>query len=82
MAEDTRRFHGAKWAQFRFGVVGPLLSSPPAKGELQTRLKELSEKSWLPPRERERVKRLACVGPPGSRTAGAARRPSLSSSAG
>jgi len=56
MAEDTRRFHGAKWAQFRFGVVGPLLSSPPAKGELQTRLKELSEKSWLPPREREPVK--------------------------
>jgi transposase InsO family protein len=33
-----------------------LLSSPPAKGELQTRLKELSEKSWLPPREREPVK--------------------------
>jgi transposase InsO family protein len=56
MAEDTRRFHGAKWAQFRFGVVGPLLSSPPAKGALQTRLKELSEKSWLPPREREPVK--------------------------
>lgn len=49
MAEETRRFHGAKWAQFRFGVVGPLLASPPAKGELQQRLVELAQKKWLPP---------------------------------
>ena len=49
MSEDTRRFHGAKWAPFRFGVVGPLLSAPPAKGELQARLEELSQKRWLPP---------------------------------
>lgn len=49
MSEDKRRFHGAKWAPFRFGVVGPLLSSPPAKGELQDRLEELAAKKWLPP---------------------------------
>jgi len=49
MAEETRRFHGAKWAEFRFSVVGPLLSSPPEKGELQTRLEELAQKRWLPP---------------------------------
>jgi len=49
MAEETKRFHGAKWAQFRFGVVGPLLSCPPRKGELKARLKELAEKRWLPP---------------------------------
>lgn len=49
MSENTRRFHGAKWAPFRFGVVGPLLSSPPAKGELQTRLQELAGMKWLPP---------------------------------
>ena len=49
MAEETGRFHGAKWAQFRFGVVGPLLSSPPEKGELRQRLDELARKRWTPP---------------------------------
>lgn len=49
MAEETRRFHGARWAQFRFGVIGALLSSPPLKGELQQQLKELAGKKWVPP---------------------------------
>lgn len=35
-----------KWAQFRFSVVGPLLSSPPDPGSLADRIRELSVKKW------------------------------------
>jgi transposase InsO family protein len=56
MPVDTRQFHGAKWAKFRFGVVGELFSSPPAKGDLAKRLEELSQRRWLPPGERTQVK--------------------------
>jgi putative transposase len=51
VAEDTRRFHGARWARFRFGVVGPLLSAPPPQGQLRAALVELASKRWLPPGE-------------------------------
>jgi transposase InsO family protein len=37
------------WAEFRFGVVGGLLSSPPEAGKLQAALKELSARSWKHP---------------------------------
>lgn len=43
------------WAEFRFGVVGGLLSSPPAAGELQTGLKELSARSWQHPLSAEQT---------------------------
>lgn len=39
----------ARWARFRFSIIGPLLSSPPGKGELQARLSELSAKEWRHP---------------------------------
>ena len=29
---DTRQ---ARWARFRFSIIGPLLSAPPENGELQ-----------------------------------------------
>ncbi len=38
-----------KWAQFRFGVVAPLLVSPPKSGELRPALRRLSEKVWPHP---------------------------------
>ncbi len=38
-----------RWAQFRFGVVATLLSSPPSKGELQPRLQALVQHEWLHP---------------------------------
>jgi putative transposase len=38
-----------KWAQFRFSVVGALLSAPPKTGELAARLDELAEKQWCHP---------------------------------
>lgn len=37
------------WAEFRFGVVGGLLSSPPGVGDLQAALKGLAERSWRHP---------------------------------
>lgn len=49
MAEEKRCTQSPKWAEFRFGVIGPLLSSPPGKGELQARLAELASKTWRPP---------------------------------
>lgn len=37
------------WAQFRFSVIGSLLSNPPQSGELQQRLRQLAEKSYQHP---------------------------------
>jgi putative transposase len=39
----------ALWARFRFSVVGPLLSSPPARGTLQRAIRSLAEKTWSHP---------------------------------
>jgi len=39
----------ALWARFRFSVVGSLLSSPPARGELQAALQALAAKTWTHP---------------------------------
>lgn len=38
-----------KWARFRFGVVGELLSAPPKTGELRTELERLAAKTWRHP---------------------------------
>jgi putative transposase len=40
---------GALWARFRFSVVGSLLSSPPARGTLQSAIRSLAEKTWTHP---------------------------------
>ena len=37
------------WARFRFSVVGALLSSPPARGELKAAIDALAEKVWTHP---------------------------------
>jgi putative transposase len=39
----------ALWARFRFSVVGSLLSSPPARGTLQTAIRSLAAKTWSHP---------------------------------
>ena len=46
---QTKKSSSELWAEFRFGVVGGLLSSPPAAGELQVVLKELAARSWQHP---------------------------------
>jgi putative transposase len=40
--------HG-RWAEFRFGVVGGLLSAPPAHGELEAEIAALARKTWTHP---------------------------------
>jgi putative transposase len=39
----------ARWARFRFSIIGPLLSAPPEAGALQHALKELAQKQWRHP---------------------------------
>jgi putative transposase len=43
------------WARFRFSIVGPLLSSPPQRGELKPALRDLAEKTWRHPVTEEPV---------------------------
>jgi putative transposase len=38
-----------RWARLRFAIIGPLLAAPPAKGELQGMLRDLSSRSWQHP---------------------------------
>ena len=38
-----------RWAQFRYSVIGELLSSPPPKGELQQALKRLARRTYQHP---------------------------------
>jgi transposase InsO family protein len=50
MAQDPplTRSH-QQWAQFRFGVIGPLLAAPPPRGQLQAELDALAAKTWRHP---------------------------------
>lgn len=47
--ERVKKSSSELWAEFRFGVVGGLLSSPPGAGELQRALKALAARSWKHP---------------------------------
>ena len=49
MSESPKPPVHERWAHLRFSVVGPLLSAPPARGELQAALEELAARSWLHP---------------------------------
>jgi transposase InsO family protein len=49
MTKTSEFFTAASWARFRFSVVGPLLSSPPARGELRAALQTLAAKTWVHP---------------------------------
>ena len=39
----------ARWARFRFSVIGRLLAAPPARGELAAELNRLSQQAWRHP---------------------------------
>lgn len=41
--------HQARWARFRFSIIGPLLSAPPGSGELKQVVQELTQKQWRHP---------------------------------
>jgi hypothetical protein len=49
MTQPPDRSTSASWARFRFSVVGSLLSSPPARGELKAALRALAAKTWTHP---------------------------------
>ena len=50
--------HRNRWARLRFSVIGPLLASPPAKGELQQAFQALAAKVWRHPITGADVRRL------------------------
>jgi putative transposase len=45
---SDKRIH-ARWAEFRFSVIGQLLASPPGKGELAAAIAALAERTWHHP---------------------------------
>ena len=45
----TEKQNTILWARFRFSVIGPLLSAPPARGELKAAIRLLAEKIWTHP---------------------------------
>ena len=49
MTKRLIRSTSLRWARFRFSVVGPLLSSPPARGELKGSIEALAAKTWTHP---------------------------------
>ena len=49
MSNDITDTAQARWARFRFSIVGPLLSAPPLKGDLKQALVELSKRQWKHP---------------------------------
>lgn len=49
MSREKEKMLCHRWAELRFSVVGGLLSSPPANGELKKTLKGLSDKTWNHP---------------------------------
>ena len=38
-----------RWALVRFSVVGPLLASPPARGDLSAEIEKLAQRRWMHP---------------------------------
>jgi transposase InsO family protein len=38
-----------RWAHFRFSVIGSLLAAPPPRGQLQTQIQALVDKTWRHP---------------------------------
>src|SRR5208283_4905846 len=44
-----------RWAELRFAIIGPLLASPPARGELVAALDALALRTWVHPATGEPV---------------------------
>ncbi|MEQ8762884.1 MAG: DDE-type integrase/transposase/recombinase [Planctomycetota bacterium] len=55
MSRDLERT-ARRWAELRFAIIGQLLADPPKRGELQRRLRELSQKFWTHPKSGELVR--------------------------
>lgn len=55
MVQDSA-YTARRWAELRFAVIGQLLADPPRRGDLQKRLRELSERFWQHPMSGELVR--------------------------
>jgi transposase InsO family protein len=55
MSDDEPQTTHERWAWLRFSIVGPLLASPPAAGELRSELERLARKPWRHPTRGEPV---------------------------
>lgn len=49
MANDETVSVHERWGRFRFAVIGPLLSAPPARGERKPEIERLATKTWTHP---------------------------------
>ncbi len=50
MTDQTTTSPHERWARFRFGVIGPLLSAPPIeRGELKREIERLASRTWTDP---------------------------------
>ena len=49
MRTDDQGSAHDRWARLRFSVIGHLLAAPPAHGELQQAIEDLSRKTWRHP---------------------------------
>ena len=50
MADEGVKSPHERWARFRFGVIGPLLSAPPTvRGELRREIERLASRTWTDP---------------------------------
>ena len=49
MGNESQRSTADLWGRFRFSVVGSLMSSPPARGELKAAIRSLAAKTWTHP---------------------------------
>lgn len=56
MSEDRDERSHDLWARLRFAIVGPLLAAPPGRGQLQSELQRLCDKSWHHPISGEPVR--------------------------
>lgn len=56
MGRDDGSSSRVRWARLRFSVIGPLLASPPKRGELRGCLEELAERTWQHPTTGEPVR--------------------------
>ncbi len=64
MTQHPHPSTAALWARFRFSVVGSLLSSPPARGELRAAIRSLSAKGWTHPVTGRETRFAAGTDPP------------------
>lgn len=49
VATDSEHSSPLTWAHLRFSIVGPLLSAPPAHGDLKAAMEALAQKTWRHP---------------------------------